>query len=489
MYMRAFFLSLAALFLLASCAPFSVKPEAAFIASEDVASGKSIALALDAQWPRRKWWEIFGDRQLNDLIEKAMRQSPTLRVAEARVRQARGATLEAGAGRFPQLNGNAGAQRIHLPDSSEWNNSALLEASFVIDLWGRERSLHKAALSLEQAAVTDARAAELVLQSSITQTYILLAQNIQLLDVARDMLEARQNTYRITRDLFMAGMTTELALSQAEATLPSSRARIMELESEIDVLKFQLAALCGEGPDMAFAIERPNLLFQHVQALPASFPAELVGRRPDIVALKWRAEAAAERINAARADFYPNFSLSAAIGYVGVGFSHFLTARTAQAQFGPALTLPIFQGGALLGRLEQRDAEYDEAVESYNEAVFSAFSAVAEQMRVIAGLKERVVEVERALELAQRSYAIANRAYSAGLTDYLDVLSAENTLLAQQETNVQIKTQQLSAVAGLINELGGGYGALVEESAGALHKTVRGFERKAVETESGEAPL
>ena len=465
----------AALFLLASCAPFSDKGRAAPLAPADVLSAQSIALAADAVWPAQQWWDIFGDGQLHHLITRAMRQSPTLHMAEARVRQAASAAQEAGAGRLPQGQGTFNAQRTHfteealkpatLAGKSAWDNSALLKASLTLDLWGRERNMHNAALSAAQAQAAEARTVELALQRSIVQTYIRLAERHRLLDVARETLRSRENVYRITGQLFQAGLSTELALSQAEATLPSIRARIIELESDIGTLRFQLALLCGEGPDSAADMAPPHLSCTDVPALPASLPVELVGRRPDIVVGRWRAEAAARRISAAKAEFFPNIDLSAAIGYISFGFSRFLTPSATNSQFGPAVTLPIFQGGRLLGQLQRRNAEYDEAVEAYNQSVLSAFSAVATCMNSMGALKNQAVEAERALLMTTRSYDIAGRAYAAGLTDYLGVLTAESSLLVEKERTISIRARQLSVLADLLCEMGGGYRAAGQEVA------------------------
>ena len=462
------------------CAP-DIKPRAVKLEPQTLASSEAFPLSLSAPWPRQTWWEDYGDAQLNRLVGLAVAQSPTLRMAQARVRQAAGAARVSGGGLFPRAEVSAQAlytsygEQAYKPDAlagnGDWDSNLLASAQYSLDLWGKNRAAYVEGLDNLAAAAAESQAARLVLETAVVRAYIFLSRQYALLDVAQRTLAQREGVLDITRKLLYAGMGTELAVSQAETPIPAARSRIAEIQASIAAIKYQLAALSGQGPGMAEDILPPMLSFTAAPSLPMDLPAELAGHRPDVVAQLWRVEAAGQGIERAKAEFYPNINLLAAAGYVSIGLEHFLTASAQTSYVGPAVSLPLFEGGRLAGNLEARTGEYDEAVESYNQTILNAFSAIASQASRLKSLETQAAETAETMRLARRAYDIASRGYRVGLTDYLNVLAAERDLLSAEERGVSIAAERMDAYASLMQELGGGYDARSNnEGAGGFPK-------------------
>ncbi len=458
---------------LSACAPKDIVPQARQLDPRNLEGGSSSLTSSQPPWPEPGWWHVYNDPQLDGLVVLAVDQNPSMRVAAARVRMAGGMAETAGAGRYPQLDAGGRATLRHYSEDAyhaaalsgrdRWDNAALASASYTLDLWGKEKATYE--IGLDELAVkkVEAGLARQELETAVVRTYIKLSLQYSLLDIARETLEQRTGMLRITRKLYDSGIGSELAVRQAETPIPATRAAIIALESEITVTKQTLAALSGRGPGAGTGITRPTLRLNAIPPLPKELPAELTGRRPDITIRRLRVEAAEGGITVAKAAFYPNINLAAAFGYAGIGVGNIFTKPAIETGIGPAISLPLFQGGRLRGGLTTATAAYDEAVEEYNSAVILAFGAVAGKVEAMNSLERRAAEEAKALWPARKAYAIAYKGYQAGLTDYLNVLTTQNALLQEKERNAGIAAERLDAYAQLMYELGGGYVAPPEE--------------------------
>ncbi len=451
------------------CAPRDIIPQSIPLDAAGLESGTALPHADGIAWPADHWWEAYRDPRLNRLVEQALSESPNLRMAKARVRMARGAAVAAGSGLYPSLNAGGKMMYTHYSKHIYYaeeqagheltDTAALLSASYILDLWGGEKAAYTAGLDAAAAASAEAQAARLVLETGVVRAYIRLSEQYELLRVARKTLAQREEVHRIARELSAAGIDAELAVSQTAVPVSAARIRIAELESAIAITKQQIAALIGRGPGAGEAIEKPVLSAAETTGVPAALPAELTGRRPDITAARLRVLAAGQSIVAAKAAFYPNINLAASGGLLAVGLSSFLTPGSLSGLVGPAVTLPLFQGGRLRGQLAASTAAYDAAVELYNETVISALSAVAGRVEEANSLKIQAEEARKALRLARRAYDAGLRGYKAGFTEYLHVLTAETMLLTEEERVASLAARRLDTHARLMYELGGGYKA------------------------------
>ena len=459
-----------ALAVLAGCADMGkIEPQAVAIKPLELNAGKAIADAgADVTWPTQAWWEALHDEQLNALVATAIAGSPNLRAAEARVRQAESLAGVARAGTLPKVDASAsidrelytanGAIPAALAGKTAWKNTAMLSGSYDLDLWGRNRDLLAAALDDVRMASAEAQMARLTLETAIVRAYIQLSLDYTLQDSVAENLAQRQRILEITRQLRAAGLATELEVANIETTLPAGKREHEQIGSSIALLRNQLAALIGKGPGDGESIARPQLTLQDGAGarVPATLPAELVGRRPDIVAQRWRVEAAGARINSAKADFYPNVNLAAFVGLQSLGFPRFLESHSKMAGVTPAISLPIFEGGRLRSQLGNQTALYDVAVEQYNGVVIQAMSDVANALVRIESVKQQDQLAQQALASARRQQQLAERAYKAGMTDSLNVINAQLTLLNEQQQMAQVASKQLDNYALLMTALGGG---------------------------------
>jgi len=459
----------AALALLAAgCASFGgLAPSTQRTDAATLAAKNTLAEArLSAAWPQADWWRRFGDAQLDTLIAEALAGNPGIGSARARIDKARALASASGAALAPQANALANVTRQRYssngifppPIAGSWYTQTDLAASFSyeLDLWGRNRAAYDAALGQARAAEVDAYAVRLLLAAGVARAYAQLARSFEQLDLARDMLAQRQTTLDLTQQRVAAGLDSELELKQAEGSIPAARARIAQLEEEIALGRNLLAALLGQGPDRGRAIARPQLKAQAI-ALPSVLPADLLGRRPDVVAQRWRVESARRDIDAAKGQFYPNLNLSALVGLESITFSKLLTARSEDPAFGPALRLPLFDGGRLRANLAAKDADYDLAVGQYNQTLVDALREVVDQIAALKSLDAQSAEAERALASAGAAYALATERYRAGLASYLQVLAAEVPLLEQKSLRVNLRARELDVSIDLIRALGGGF--------------------------------
>jgi NodT family efflux transporter outer membrane factor (OMF) lipoprotein len=247
------------------------------------------------------------------------------------------------------------------------------------------------------------------------------------------------------------------SLAQADAQAATARAAVTEIDQAIDVRRHQIAALVGAGPDRGLAIVIPALPALPERGVPAGATTDLVGRRPDVVAARERVEAAAARIKVARADFYPAVSLAALVGFQSLGLSNLIAGDSTFGQTGPAVTLPIFHGGALAGAYKGARAQYDEAVAAYDKAVLGAYQDAADAVTAQQAIARRLVDARAALTASNEAYAIARRRYEGGLSNYLDVLAVEDRLIQARTAVAELEAAARSADVALVRALGGGF--------------------------------
>ncbi|MCC6610908.1 MAG: efflux transporter outer membrane subunit [Burkholderiales bacterium] len=468
---------LGALVVVAGCASDQgLEPRAAPIEPASLEAAASLAAMVPPAdeakrgWPQLDWWQRFGDPQLDALIGDALAGSPDIRLAQARVDQAAAAAQIAHAPLSPQVNASADITRARISENyifpppiagSIYTTTQLaLGAGYELDFWGKNRAIYEAALGRARAAQAERFAAALVLSSAVATAYVQLARAFDRLDLAKRELDERESVRKLTDDRVRAGLDSRLELKQVETSIPAARTRIAQMEEEIGLRRNQLAALLGAGPDRGLAIERPALQAASV-ALPARVPADLLGRRPDVVASRLRAEAAKRDIASAKAQFYPDVNLSALIGVQSVTLSKLLTAGSAIPSIGAAVSLPILDGGRLRGALAARDADYDVAVEQYNQTLAGALREVVDQLTSLRSVRQQSMDVETALASAEEAYRLAVIRYGAGLGSLLQVLSVETAVLEQRTLHADLHSRELTLSINLIRALGGGFDATV----------------------------
>jgi len=466
------FAALGAALVLAACAsPGGLSPSSSLRSADSVEATLSLdgaRIAPDA-WPTADWWKAYGDPQLDALIAEALEGSPTLAIAAARTRGALATVDVSRAALAPRVDAAAATTRERFSangttpppyaGTTQTINQLQATLSWEIDFWGRNRAAYEAAVGTARASEVDEYAARLALSTAIAEAYVQLDRAYLELDVANANLRERQQIYDLTRDRNAAGIDSKVELKQAESALPATREVIAQLTERIALSRNEIAALLGKGPDRGLAIARPSAAVLAPVALPSSVPAELIGRRPDIVAQRWRVESARHAIDSAKAEFYPNVNLLAFVGFQAIGGGSLLSAASRAVGVTPAVTLPIFDAGRLRGNLAGRDAEYDVAVERYNQTLADAMRDVVDQLVSLRSVEAQRDEQRVAEATAQEAYDLALLRYREGLGNYLQVLSAEDPLLVQQTLGANLRARELTLSINLVRALGGGFDA------------------------------
>ncbi len=453
---------LAAAVLLAACARQPLLPDAAQPLNPSkvgLTAGKPVA--VDA-----RWWREFQAPQLDALIAQALASSPSLLQARARILRAAAAEQAAGAAAKPSvgLGFDSTRQRytehglIPPPLAGALSTSASLQAglSYEWDFFGRHQAELAAAVGASRAAEADAAAASLMLAGQITRSYLALARIVAQGRLLELQLADSEQSLSLVRQRYEAGLDNSQSLRSAESPLPELRRQALLLDGQASLLRHQLAALSVQ-PAEALNDLAPVLSIAAAANSASGIGLDLLGRRPDVVAARWRVEAATQQVSVARAQFYPNVSLSAFAGFSAIGMDRLLQSGSPQYGFGPSLRLPLFDAGQLSAQLRGSAAEVDSAVASYNAALLEAVRDASDQLSSLQSLLLQQQEQGALLANSQARLALAQQRFDAGMGSRLTLLSARQALLLQQRASLDLQGLTQEAQARLMVSLGGGW--------------------------------
>jgi NodT family efflux transporter outer membrane factor (OMF) lipoprotein len=460
---------LGATLLLCSCASFKgITTEAKLRDSADYASRQTLP-EQGGQWPGLDWAAQLGGAPLQALVEEALADSPNLQVAAARVAAARAAVENARGATLPTVGAQASStyQRFTQtglyppPLAGGWYTDSLLALNFSyeLDFWGQHEAELRAALSQGRAAQAEQYSARLVLTVSIARTWLQLGRQQAQLDLTQQQIALRERLGKLNALRFAAGLDTQSENEATRQQVSTLRAEAAQWQEAIALSRNQLAALLGKGPDRGLAIAAPQLPSDAELALPDALPLELLGRRPDIVATRWRVEAAQGEIESARAQFYPNVNLNAFVGLSSLELSKLLTSESRVLGIGPALRLPVFEGGRLRAQLKGRVAGYENAVATYNQTLSDALREVADAVQSLRGAQVQGAEQRAATQAAANSLTLARQRERAGTSNMLPVLASEMSLLSQKKIELDNRARRAELRVALIRALGGGFDA------------------------------
>jgi NodT family efflux transporter outer membrane factor (OMF) lipoprotein len=458
---RAF--SLLSVTALAACASM----DHASAPTKQVAAASLGASNTTTDWPKDDWWHRYGDAQLDHLIAEGLVGNPSLDAARARLARANAATGVARSALLPQISGNGAItyqkyseNYIYPPPlGGNWqtDNRLTFDLVYEIDFWNKNGAALDAALSQAQAAGADAQAARVVVTTGIARAYFNLQRLFTQRDVSRAAIVQRNEVVQITAQRFSAGLDTKVEVKQAEAALATVKTELAQYDEAVAIVRNQLAAFVGAGPERGATIGPVHPSSFPALMPPATIPLDLLARRPEIVASRWRVEASRHDIDVAKALFYPNVNIVAFAGLSSIGFSRLFMTSSQIGGAGPAIHLPIFEGGRLNANLRGRDAEADLAVSTYNQAVIDAVHDVADAVASIAGLARVSTEQAIAKQATTEAYDIAVIRYKAGLGNYLSVLTAQTQQLVQDRLDADLKARAFELDVNLARALGGGF--------------------------------
>ena len=415
--------------------------------------------------PSESWWKSFDDAQLNQLIEQALTQAPSLQLAQARLRRAQSGVEFADSARYPQAQAELDTMRQRFSSNSLYpppfggstleSGTAQLSASWELDFFGKNRAALDAALGNARATQADTAAARLLLETAVANTYFRWQALVAQRQLAERQVVLHQAMLTLVRQRVRAGLEPQQSKDQAEGTTAESR---QQLERLLEQEAFALHALTAViGSTQAPQLTPRPLPAATALAAPSELPLNLLGRRPDVQAARWRVEAATGNVAQAKALFYPNVNLTAFAGYSSIGLGQLTEAGSRQWGVGPAVSLPLFEGGRLKANLRGATAELDMAVESYNAAVTEALRDTSDQLSTLQSLSRQQTQQATALEAAHHVHAQALQRQKAGLSSPLASLQTEAAMLEQERQSLELQAHRLGTQTALVRALGGAY--------------------------------
>ena len=415
------------------------------------------------------WWQLFQDPALQTLIRDGVANNLDLRIASARVVEARALAGIAKSYLYPEVGagfstsqeqrsrvGDPKLSKEQVPDRTYSNWALTGSLSWEIDLFGRLRRGREAAVAQYLATEEGRKAVMVTLVGDIASTYFYLRELDLSLEIARRTVKLNDETVDYYAKRLQGGVSNRLEVNQAKANRAVTAAAIPDIERQIVIAENALSVLLGRPPS-AIARWKPIAENEVPPQVPSGLPAQLLERRPDVLQAEQLLVAANANIGVAKALFYPTISLTGSLGTVSSSLSDFMTGDSAVWSFGAGLFQPIFNGGRIRQNYEAAKARYDQALAQYQRSALNAYREVADALITIQKLAERRKEVEYGVEALRDATQLSRSRYDTGLSTYLEVLIADQQLFAQEIQLAQIRGSQLRAVTQLYRALGGGW--------------------------------
>lgn len=415
------------------------------------------------------WWQLFQDPALQTLIRDGVANNLDLRIASARVVEARALAGIAKSFLYPEIGAGFGtsqeqASRVgdpklskeQVPDRtySNWALSGTL--SWEIDLFGRLRRGREAAVAQYLATEEGRKALMVTLVGDIASTYFYLRELDRSLEIARRTVKVNEETVAFYKTRLKGGVSNRLEVDQARANRAVTAATIPDIERQIAIAENALSVLLGRPPS-AIARWKPIADDEALPQVPSGLPAQLLERRPDVLQAEQLLVASNANIGVARALFYPTISLTGSLGTVSSSLSDFMSVDSAIWSFGAGLFQPIFNGGRIKRNYEAAKARFDQALAQYQRSALNAYREVADALITIQKLAERRKEIEDGVDALRDAVQLSRARYDTGLSNYLEVLIADQQLFSQEIQLAQVRGSQLRAVTQLYRALGGGW--------------------------------
>ncbi len=462
------------LFLFESCAALKKRKHEPQV-METVEVSKSIDSALETpdfeegKWPAYNWWTMFSDDQLNQIMDEAIENNPSLMAAVSRLRASQEEAKKVRSSLIPQLSASFNDNYQHLSKDDLYRfppsrvpavvNEVItgLNFEYEIDLFGKNRNLYRAAMGQARSQAAETAQSLLMITTSLAESYFNYSANLLDLQVSRDMAKAQKTYLELTELRMENGIDDQMMVDQAAADLLEMEEVVIFYEVEVEVNKTQIKVLMGLSPDDPRAIEFPTASFDRPFPLPENIPVNLLARRPDLMAQIWTVEAAAHLINAAKAAFFPNINLTAFVGLATLSWGKLFSHNSFSGSINPAISLPLFTGGRLTAQLGQEYANYDMAVHNYNSLILQAAKEVVDRVKILEGAGEEVRLQSAVLERVMNVSDLTYQRYENGVDDYLTVLEKQIGVMKQGIKEVGIQNKRHLAAVSLVQSLGGGY--------------------------------
>ncbi|MGN8278003.1 efflux transporter outer membrane subunit [Pseudomonas sp. SMN5] len=459
--------------LLSACAigPDYQRPEAAAPAQYKEAQGWRQANPSDAL-ARGAWWELYGDAQLNGLVEKLNTSNQTVAQAEAQYRQAQALARSARGAFFPTVDLTVGKNRSSQGTGSSNSSlsssasgirdtySAQAGVSWEADVWGKLRRTLEADEASAQASFADLAAMRLSQQSELVQNYLQLRVIDQQKRLLQTTLDNYQRSLKMTENQYRAGVSGKDAVAQAQNQLKTTQGDLIDLIWQRAQFENAIAVLMGLPPAEFSLGETQDI--PSLPQIPVALPSQLLERRPDIASAERSVMAANANIGVAKAAYYPDFTLSLSGGYSSSTYDNWISVPNRFWSVGPQLAMTLFDGGQRSAEVDRTIAAYDQTVATYRQTVLDGLREVENYMIQLKVLEDEARVRQEALDAARESLRLTQNQYKAGLIAYLDVVTVQATALSNERSVLSLQQSRLIASVQLIAALGGGWDGQME---------------------------
>jgi len=430
--------------------------------------------------PEASWWKTFQNDELSEVIERALQYNHDVKRAVVRILEGRASVMSATAGLFPQMNLSSSYTNIAVSENTLaglglatgqrpgptifatpgttfdlWNGA--MDLRWEIDFWGRIRRGREAAQAETKAIEEDARAVALSLISDVGQSYFRIRELDEQLDIASRTLAVRQESLEIIQKRAVVGLASELDIKRTEVLVAEAAGLIPDLTRLRAIESHRLEVLTGMTPGSLALVRKPLRAVIAQPDIPVGLPSQLLERRPDILQAEATLMASNARVGQARAYFYPTLLITGQGGLQSADFAKWFSGNSLNYSLGPSITLPIFQGGTNLARLDQAESQYQQLLEGYRQAILQAFREVADLLVSVHARGEQLTHQRAQLTAAQEAVRLAQVRYRNGMVNYLDVLDAQRTVLSAETQLVLNERARLTEMVSLFKALGGGW--------------------------------
>ena len=438
------------------------------------------ATASSNRVPEAAWWKTFQNDELSELIERALQHNHDVKRAVARILEGRASIMSATAGLFPHLNLSSSYTNIGVSENTLaglglatgqrpgpsifatpgttfglWNGA--MDLRWEIDFWGRIRRGREAAQAESKAIEEDARAVALSLISDVGQSYFRIRELDEQVDIATRTLAIRRESLEIIQKRTTAGLASELDVKRTEVLVAEAAGLLPDLTRLRAIESHRLEVLTGMTPGSLDLARKPLRAVIAQPDIPVGLPSQLLERRPDILQAEATLVASNARIGQARAYFFPTLRITGQGGLQSTDFAKWFTGNSFNYSIGPSVTLPIFQGGTNLARLDQAESQYQQLLESYRQTIAQAFREVADLLTSVHARGEQLIHQRAQLTAAQEAMRLALVRYRNGMVNYLDVLDAQRVVLTAETQLVLTERSRLTELVSLFKALGGGW--------------------------------
>lgn len=420
------------------------------------AKGWTAATPKEAQ-SKGDWWSVYQDPQLSSLMSQVQISNQNVAQYAAQYRQAQALVTQARSQQFPQVTATVDSTRSGSATSTGNAQSASLGASWELDIWGKLRRTTEEQRANAQSSAADLANATLSAQSELAQDYFQLRVMDARIALYQQSIQAYQRYLTVIQNQYQGGSTSRATLAQAQTQLESTKASALDLQWQRAQLEHAIAILIGKPPAQ-FSLAATPIKFI-VPSVPAGLPSQLLQRRPDIAAAERTMASANAAVGVATAAYYPDLTLSATGGFSSSALHNLFSLPNRVWSLGPSLSQTVLDFGSTRGKVAEAEAAYDADVAAYRQTVLTAMGEVEDYLVELHTIESEMVAQQNAAMSAKDSARVTRNQYEAGMIDYLDVASTENTSLTQQQSVLSLTSTQMVTSVKLIAALGGSWQA------------------------------